>query len=131
MSTLVDDTTPHPPALHSCSYQRGTYECRGDGYLWDADTDGFDPEEKDDPCPCCNTLEYLRQAKDEAETTSEWWGSHGHWTGEDLWLRACEIAREANPEQAIEALRAVGEVQALVPDENGPDGVSIRIHNKG
>lgn len=47
-----------------CNFQRGTYECRGDGYLWDADNDGWDPDDESWPCPGCNTLEYLTIAKE-------------------------------------------------------------------
>lgn len=55
-------------AIKACTYRDGTYECRGDGYLWDADADGWDPIYKDWPCPACNKEEYDR---DMAETEQD------------------------------------------------------------
>lgn len=62
---------PNPVELaviKACTYRNGTYECRGDGYLWDADADGWDPIYKDWPCPACNKEEYDR---DMAETEQD------------------------------------------------------------
>ena len=112
-----------------CTYQFGTWECRGDGFLWDADCDGYDPEEQDNPCPCCNTLEYLRHAKEEAETTSYWSNGYSSGTGETIWVGSVRRATEENPDATAEALREIGEVHALVDDKSASDGCVVRIHN--
>lgn len=120
--SLVNPTT-------LCTYQRFTWECRGDGFLWDADCDGFDPSEQDNPCPSCNTLEYLQRAKEDAETTSSWSDGYSSGTGETIWLGSVRVATEENPDGIAEVLRAIGEVHALVDDEASPDGFVVRVHN--
>ena len=106
-----------------CNYwHRGsTYECRGDGYLWDADDDGFDPEDHSSPCPQCNTLEYLRSAQEEAESVSYASFNTLAYTGESLWANAVAIARRVNPEVAEAALKSIGTVVALRPHETEPN----------
>lgn len=101
----------------ACTYQRGTWECRGDGFLWDADRDGWSPEETDNPCPACNTAEYLRRKAEDAETTSEWGCQGLSGTGADIWTGAVETALEANASAANEALLAIGAVRAALPDD--------------
>ncbi len=113
----------------SCNFQRGTWECRGDGYLWDADSDGYDPEDTGDPCPCCNTLEYLTQAKEEAETCSRWLDMYGAGTGETIWLRRLALAKQANQVRTDEVLKEIGPVHALVYDPDSPDGFFVSINN--
>lgn len=112
-----------------CTYQYGTWECRGDGYLWDADDDGYDPTEKDHPCPGCNTLEYLQKAKEEAETTCSYSNGYSSGTGETIWQGSVRVATEENPDGIDEVLRAIGEVHALVDDDTSPEGYAVRIHN--
>lgn len=111
-----------------CQYHhRGTtLECRGDGYLWDADDDGYDPEDHSLPCPKCNTRTYLDSAKESAEQCS-----HGHangrsFTGESIWLGAVRVAEEANAEATKDSLPQIGLVSALVPDSNAKDGFAVR-----
>ena len=113
----------------ACTFQRGTWECRGDGYLWDADSDGWDPNEADNPCPCCNTLEYLERAKEEAESCSAWSNGHSSGTGEDIWLNCLSWAEAANPEGLPEILKKIGPVEALVSDTTSPDGYFVRTNN--
>lgn len=112
-----------------CTFQRWTWECRGDGFLWDADNDGFAPSEQDHPCPACNTLEYLLRAKEEAETTSSYSNVYSSGTGETIWLGALRLASEENPDRTSEALRAIGAVHTLVDDDTSPDGYVVRTHN--
>lgn len=111
-----------------CQYHRAgtTMECRGDGYLWDADDDGFDPKDHSYPCPACNTEAYLLSAKEDAECCS-----HGHdngynWTGESIWLCAVRVAEVANPDVAKATLARFGVVKPLVPDASNQDGFSVR-----
>lgn len=101
-----------------CDYRNGMCECRGDGYLWDADSDGYDPNEFSQPCPACNTKEFLLYVKEEAETVS--CGSN-HWysyTGETIWLGAVRRAETVNSEAARRALAEIGVVEALRPADN-------------
>ncbi|MGZ4968023.1 MAG: hypothetical protein ACXV8U_02895 [Methylobacter sp.] len=107
-----------------CNYQAGTVECRGDGYLWDADNDGYDPDETNYPCPQCNTMEYLKNAKDEAESTSEGTSMGFEYTGESIWMGAIRNAEERNPEATRESLIAIKAVDALVP-ANNDDGYEV------
>ncbi|WP_455233424.1 hypothetical protein [Geopseudomonas aromaticivorans] len=124
---MSDDATQ----AMACEYQRGSMLCRGDGFLWDADADGYDPEEQDYPCPACNTAEYLLRAKEEAESTSEWMDMGDRGTGEDIWLGALRWATEVNPAATAEALAEIRVVEALVPDKSNADGCAVRRHIVG
>lgn len=101
-------------------------ECRGDGYLWDADDDGYDPDDLTYPCPQCNTETYLLQAKEESETCSCGSDCGYHYTGESIWLGAVRVAEAANPEASKVALKKVGVVATLVPDDSNGDGFLTR-----
>jgi hypothetical protein len=117
------------PAVPACTYQRFTWECRGDGFLWDADHDGWDPAEQDHPCPRCNVLEYLARAKEEAQTTVDWQSGGQYQTGEGIWLNSLAFALEQNPGAVPAALAELGPVDALVPDDSTEDGSAVRRHN--
>jgi hypothetical protein len=116
-------------SVAACNFQRGTWECRGDGYLWDADHDGWDPDDTSDPCPGCNTLEYLQRAKEEAESCSSWSDCGSSGTGEDIWLNCLRWAEEANPDGIAEVLKKIGPVEALVDDPGSPNGYFVRTNN--
>lgn len=103
-----------------CEYQRGTIECRGDGFLWDADHDGYDPEDLSMPCPNCNTAAFLTNAKEFAESTSDWSNMSGSGTGVDIWQGSVAHARHWNQEAAEAALRGIGKVEALKPHPTDP-----------
>lgn len=111
-----------------CGYQCNTWECRGDGFLWDADNDGYHPDEFDHPCPKCNTLEFLKAAKEDAETSSfrsQGFGAHRQaWTGAEWWRMQVAAARRINPEAARAAEVALSPVLALIP-ANNPDGYAV------
>lgn len=124
------DTANDGPSADPCDYSRGTWECRGGGQLWDADSDGFDPDGVSEPCPGCNTKEYLEDAKEEAETTIELSGIYGSFTGEEIWTTAVAIAKEANPAGIEAVLKAIGPIDTLVPDSSGEDGFRVVRHNK-
>jgi hypothetical protein len=107
-----------------CGYRAGTWECRGDGYLWDADTDGWIEGEMDHPCPECNTALYLEGAKDDAESTSYISNNYtmmcvpkGYMTGADMWDQAVKEALHCNATAAEAALSAIGTVRALTEDD--------------
>lgn len=101
-----------------CNFQHGTIECRGDGYCWDADCDGFDPNDHSLPCPACNTKGWLEQQKEEAETCISFSGIDSG-TGVDIWESAVRVAQRENPEGFEAVLREIGEVNALYEDEQG------------
>jgi len=98
-----------------CNYWHGgTIECRGDGYMWDADCDGYDPEDVSMPCPACNTMTWFESAKENGESisySSGYWGSN---TGVDMWRNAVTIALRANPEMAPKLLRKMGTVRPIM-----------------
>lgn len=110
-----------------CDFQFGTYECRGDGYLWDADTDGYDPSDFSDPCPQCNTDDFLSAAQDEAQSTSFYSSMNGSGSGVDIWHNAVLSVQKWNPEGLSGSLRKIGRVEALKDDDQGEDGCSIEV----
>ncbi len=109
-----------------------TDSCCIDGYLWDLDScdepGGPLLAGGDLPCPKCNTLEYLEQAKEEAESCvpDSVAGSGGGfaYTGESIWLAAVRKAESLNPDGAAAALQKLGVVETLVPGD-GPDGCTV------
>lgn len=101
--------------------------CCIDGYLWDLDScdepGGRLSDGGDMPCPKCNTLEYLEQAKEEAESCTSGsvfvsGGSYAY-TGESIWLSAVRKAESLNPDGAAAALQKLGVVETLVPIDGG------------
>ncbi len=102
-----------------CEYQAGTFECRGDGYVWDADDDGYDLNDKSWPCPCCNTEQYLEDAKEEAESTSYYRSLNHEGCGADIWRGAVARVAQWNPEEVHAALLKIGRVEALLPGDDG------------
>lgn len=111
-----------------CQYHHTgtTLECRGDGFLWDADFDGYDPDDQSMPCPQCNTEAYLLNAKEEGESCSHGSDNGIHYTGESIWLGAVKVAESANSTVAKAALLKIGLVEALVPDSDIEDGFAVR-----
>jgi hypothetical protein len=102
----------------ACGYTAGDWECRPGGYLFDAGTgEGYDPEDCTYLCPNCRTRDFLESAKEEAESVSEYGGTSGSGTGLTIWMAAEREALEANRNAAIEAMAALGQVQALDGDE--------------
>lgn len=115
--------TPVPPAPR-CHYALpGTaIACRGDGLLQDTTSGAADPADDSAPCPCCNTLAFLRAAQAEAESCDEWHNGDEQGTGVTLWLNALALADSANPEATEAALSTLGEVAARLPDPEAPSG---------
>ena len=113
----------------TCGYQSGTMECRGDGYLWDADHDGFDKYDISYPCPDCRTKEYLENAKEQAESTSSFFNMSSSGTGVDIWQGAVKHALEQNGGAAEQALKEIGKVEAIFDDPNNPDETLTKTFN--
>ncbi len=105
----------------SCGFQVGTIECRGDGYLWDADHEGYDPNDLSMPCPHCNPLEHLESQKEDAESTSTFDYGYASGTGVTLWEKAVEEFRKLHSNDADRYLKLIGEVNALDYDPKQPD----------
>lgn len=95
-----------------CEFQWGTIECRGDGYCWDADCAGYDPDDHSLPCPKCNTLGWLTAQKEEAESTVSYQG-YDSGTGVSIWESAVRVAMRENPEGTPALLAEIGTVKAL------------------
>lgn len=112
-----------------CGMQYGTIECRGDGYLWDADCDGYDPDDHSMPCPQCNTLAYLEDAKENAESTSSYSDMSSSGSGVDIWERSVKTAKYWNEAKTEEALKTIGKVEALYDDPEDKEDVLIRVFN--
>ena len=126
MCDICEEQEEHS-GLTGCGYQHGTWECRGDGYLWDADSDGYDPEDYSYPCPGCNMLEFLKSRKEDAESTCD--GSSLYWsyTGVSLWEDGLAHAREIDAEAAEAALLEIGFVDALQPADNEAGFEKVRF----
>ena len=107
-----------------CEFQHGTIECRGDGYCWDADADGFDPDDHSMPCPVCNTKGWLEQRKEEAETCISYSGIDSG-TGVTIWESAVAVARRLNPAGVDALLHDIGVVKALFKDDKGETQTQI------
>ena len=99
--------------FRSCNFNVGNYQCRGDGYLYDADFDSYDPHDLSHPCPSCRTLEFLKDAKQDAESTSYYSNNGMSGSGKDIWESAVRTALDANPDAAHKALKEIGKVEAL------------------
>lgn len=108
--------------VETCDYQAGTWQCRGDGYLWDADSDGYDLSDHTYPCPKCNPRSFLANAKEYAETTIFEENCGRFTTGKHAWEDAVERIGRLHPEQVADLLREVGAVRALEPAPQNPDG---------
>jgi hypothetical protein len=103
---IIPDTRRGP-----CPYTRGEYSCGGAGYIWDFGEETTDGQMF--PCPHCNTLAYLQEAKETAEMVPAGWNAGIPYTGVSLWMAALEHAMQWNPIQAKAALRDIGRVDAL------------------
>lgn len=114
-----------------CEYQAGTIECRGDGYLWDADSDGYDPEDTSEPCPACNTAAFLKAKKEVAESTSWFANNYGGYeesgTGVGIWRESISTAMYWDSEAAFRALKEIGEVVAIAPAKDPKDVIERRF----
>jgi hypothetical protein len=101
-----------------CQYQRGTFECRGDGFLWDADEEGWSADEQDHACPRCNTNQYLLDAKETAESLSSGASQGIYYTGESIWLHSVQVAEAENLSDAKTALSLIAQVDTLRDAQN-------------
>lgn len=75
-----------------------------DGYLHDADGDGYIASDQSHPCPRCNTRNYLEARKEHCDgTESQGWGTGAgmiYKTGAEMWETSKAWARQENPAEA-------------------------------
>lgn len=104
--------------IPACGYERGDWECREGGFLFDAGSgEGWDPQDETHICPCCRTRDYLESKKEDAESCSKWSDCGASGTGLDIWIAAERTALAANEPAARMALSEIGVVKALVADD--------------
>lgn len=102
-----------------------------DGYLHDADADGYIPSDQTHPCPRCNTKTYLEYAFEEAGGTELLgWGSGAgmtYVTGDEIWEIAKRWAHQENPSEAealISALETSLHREAIAETPSSVEGVN-------
>ncbi len=102
-----------------CDFRSGTIECQGDGYCRYIDLDSNDaPDNNAMPCPKCNTLLWLIQQKNEAESSTCFAGMVSG-NGVDIWESAVNIAQQENPADIERCLNAISTVNALYESITG------------
>lgn len=82
-----------------------------DGYLHDADGDGYIASDTTNPCPRCNTREFLETRKEHCDgTESQSWGAGGVMitrTGDEMWETSKAWAWQENPAEAEGIIRDI------------------------
>ncbi|TCV51574.1 hypothetical protein [Pseudomonas sp. 460] len=96
---------------HLCRYHDGVRQCDGSGFLSDPKFT-VSPEHAK-PCPSCNTMLWLMDAKNEVGSLVAN-GTDGL-TIERVWLDALCTAYRVSPEVVSSALEAIGAVDVLIP----------------
>ncbi|MBJ2286766.1 MULTISPECIES: hypothetical protein [Pseudomonas] len=113
------------PHVHPCLYQVGERHCNGGGFLTDPNHTVVSLEHEK-PCPRCNTMLWLMDAKNEVGTLAAS-GADGQ-AIERIWLDALGIAYREAPERVLAALEAIGVVDVPVR-ASVDEGVLIRRYN--
>ena len=115
---------PAPSDTPCCAVVRGAVQCAGYGFL--ASQGAIIGHNEMTPCPACNTVLFLANAKNQASAPAGAAGSD--MATEQIWLDALRVAHRENPGGVHAALEEVGEVQVrvLVPDRSA---VVVRIYN--
>lgn len=94
-----------------CEFKQQGSACTGNGSVAGVDFSGFIPQEHYWPCPCCNTEQYLIEAKRDAEAVPFYPGRSGFESGLDLWKSAVSIASQWNALVAESTLLKLGPLQ--------------------
>jgi hypothetical protein len=97
---------------HPCRYLDGVRQCSGSGFLTDPKFTVISPEHAK-PCPSCNTMLWLMDAKNEVGSLAE--SGTDAQTIERVWLDALSTAYRANPEGVPRALESIGAVDVMIP----------------
>lgn len=115
---------PAPADIPCCAVIRGAVQCAGYGFL--ASEGAIVGHNEMTPCPACNTVLFLANAKNQASAPAGAAGSD--MATEQIWLDALRVAHRENPGGVHAALEEVGEVQVRVL---GPDrsAALVRTYN--
>lgn len=108
-----------------CRYHDGQLQCEGSGFLTDPNLNVISPEHAK-PCPSCNTMLWLMDAKNEAGSLAGS-GTDGL-TIERVWLDALSTAYRSNPAAVPSSLKAIGGIDVLIPAK-GEGSPLIRHYN--
>lgn len=111
---------------HVCRFQDGVRQCDGSGFLADPEFTVLSPEHAK-PCPSCNTMLWLMDAKNEVGSLATT-GTDGV-AIERVWLDALSTAYRANPEGVSRALEAIGAIDVLI-STTGEGASQIRSYNE-
>ena len=110
---------------HRCRYDDGVRQCDGNGFLSNPINDALSSEYAK-PCPCCNTMLWLMDAKNETGSLAA--TGTDSVTIERVWLDALSTAYRANPDRVLSALEAIGAVDVLMPSSGQGESL-IRRYN--
>lgn len=94
---------------NGCTYDLTTddswWHCTGQGYLYDTDYEGFDESDVSNPCPRCNTKEYLSGAKEFILEKRDFMKDPKRLNF--MWSKFVELANKENPEATEQALKEI------------------------
>jgi hypothetical protein len=102
----------------SCGQKLGNWQCRDGFFVRDGaeDLEGMPKY----PCPKCNTLTFLQEAKREAEDSGFVFGGCACCdpgpSGAEIWTGALRMARDHNTAATEAALPVIGRVKAFGQD---------------
>lgn len=110
MTTGSGDVQEHEDEAFGCGFDKPWFGASYpdsfcvNGYLHDADGDGYIPSDTTHPCPRCNTREYLEVRKEHCDGTElQGWGTGAgmtYRTGAEMWETSKAWARQENPTDA-------------------------------
>lgn len=95
-----------------CCFRDGVRHCAGSGFLADERFPDLSPEHAK-PCPSCNTMLWLMDAKNEVGSLAM--TETDGIAIERVWLNALSTAYRANPDAVSRALEALGAVDVPIP----------------
>lgn len=101
---------PAPADIPCCAVMGGAVQCAGYGFL--ASEGAIVGHNEMTPCPACNTVLFLANAKNQASAPAGATGSD--MAKEQIWLDALRVAHRENPGGVHAALEEVSEVHVRV-----------------
>nr|AMP35820.1 Hypothetical protein [Pseudomonas aeruginosa] len=110
-------------ATGGCMMISGTLHCEGFGFM--ASQGSIPSYNESIPCPACNTILWLANAKNQASAPM---GAGSDMPTEQIWLEALRVAHRENPGGVHAALEAVGEVQVRVQAQE-QTALVVRTYN--
>lgn len=110
----------------SCGYNTWvTFDCHN-GYLHDMDYDYIDHEDVTYACPKCNTLQYLENAKENAESTVSGGYNGSYYTGVDIWEVAIKTLNDLNIDVNDLLINNIKSVNALYEDDSDKSNFLVK-----